>query len=358
MTLLKLDVFSLRNIHSVSLLPSPSLNFIIGVNGSGKSSLLEAIFILGRARSFRTTQIKQAIRFEQTQLIVAGQSRQLNGSLSHLGIQIDAKQCLIRIDQQTMQKADLAYALPVQLMHPKSYRLLDGGPQLRREFLDWGIFNAQRDFLSHWRKYNKALQQRNALLKSRQLKQLPAWDKELIEYGERFDAFRREYLDQLQPVFLNMAEQFLPIANIALRFDCGWDERQTLSDQLKADLEKDLRHGFTHAGPHRGDFLTFHDQRLAKDYLSRGQQKLLVLALMLAQVDLMNREQQNACCILIDDLTAELDTVNRAKLLKYLSQLGCQAFLSSNDLTDFGDLSHINDYKVFHVEQGDVKQIT
>lgn len=358
MTLLKLDVFSLRNIHAITLVPSPSLNFITGANGSGKSSLLEAIFILGRARSFRTTQIKQAIRFEQTQLIVTGQNRQLNGSLSNLGIQIDAKQSLIRIDQQTMQKADLAYALPVQLMHPKSYRLLDGGPQLRREFLDWGIFNAQQDFLSNWRKYNKALQQRNALLKTRQTRQLPAWDKELIDYGLRVDAFRRDYLQRLQPVFLAMAEQFLPTLVMAMRFDCGWDERQSFADQLKIDLEKDLRYGFTHSGPHRADFLIFHDQRLAKDYLSRGQQKLLVLALMLAQVELMNQQQQNACCILIDDLTAELDTENRAKLLKYLSRLGCQAFLTSNALMDFGDLSSLNDYKLFHVEQGDVKQIT
>lgn len=347
----------MRNIHAASLEPSRSLNFIIGANGSGKSSLLEAIFILGRARSFRTSQIKQAIRFVQTQLTVTGQSIQLNGSISHLGIQIDAKQCLIRINQQNVQKADLAYALPMQLMHPKSYRLLDGGPQLRREFLDWGIFNAHQDFLINWRTYHKALQQRNVLLKSKQIKQLSAWDRELIDYGLRVDFFRRDYLARLEPAFLNMVEQFLPASNFSLRFDCGWDDRQLLHDQLSIELEKDLRHGFTHSGPHRADLIVLYEQRLAKDYLSRGQQKLLVLALMLAQVDLMNTEQLNNCCILIDDLASELDTGNRAKLLKYLSQLGCQAFLTSNELADFGDLSAINDFKVFHVEQGDVKPL-
>lgn len=357
MSLLKLDVLALRNIQHAQVIPSSTLNFIVGANGCGKSALLEAIFILGRARSFRTTQIKQAITFEKTQLVVSGQVRQTNDFLSNLGVQVDGKQTSIRVDQQSMQKADLAYAFPVQLIHPKSYRLIDGGPQLRREFLDWGIFNRNRNFLPYWRQFNKALQQRNALLKTQQRKQLPAWDKELLDYGERVNAFRCEYIDQLQPVFLKVANRFLPTSVVELRFDCGWDERRTLSDQFNFDIERDLRYGFTHSGPHRADFLMFHDNRLAKDFLSRGQQKLLVLALMLAQVDLMNLEQQNDCCILIDDLCAELDAENRAKLLEYLSQLSCQAFLTSNDLNDFGDLNGINGYKVFHVEQGAVKHI-
>lgn len=357
MTLLKLDVFSVRNIHSASLLPSSSINLITGANASGKSSLLEAIFILGRARSFRTTHIKQAIAFEQSNLIVSAQNRLSNGSVSNIGIQIDNKQCEIRIDQENKQKADLAYALPVQLIHPKSYRLLDAGPQIRREFLDWGIFNHNRNFLPNWRKFSKALQQRNALLKSRQIKQLSAWDKELVEYGCLVNDYRQQYIQTLQSVFLEMAGHFLETAQIDLRFIRGWDEKQTLEQVLKADLEKDIRYGYTHSGPHRADFLTFLDKRLAKDYLSRGQQKLLVVALMLSQVRLLNREAQNTCCILIDDLTAELDTENRVKLLEYLSLLGCQVFMTATELADFGDLSALENYKMFHVEHGCIRQL-
>ena len=357
MTLLKLDVFSVRNIHSASIQPSPSINFITGANASGKSSLLEAIFILGRARSFRTHHIKQAISFDQQQLIVAAQLQQQTGSTSHIGIQIDNKQIEIRIDQENRQKADLAYALPVQLIHPKSYSLLDAGPQNRREFLDWGIFNHNRNFLPNWRRFSKALQQRNALLKTRQVKQLSAWDKELIEYGNMVNEFRKDYLHLLQPVFLQMAGHFLDTTRIELRFNGGWDEKQTLEQILKSDLEKDLRYGFTHSGPHRADFLTFHNAKLAKDYLSRGQQKLLVLALLLSQVSLLNREAQNNCSILIDDLNAELDTENRSKLLKYLAGIGCQVFMTSTELADFGELSAVDNYKVFHVEHGRIKPL-
>lgn len=238
MTLLKLDVFSVRNIRSASILPSPAINLITGLNASGKSSLLEAIFILGRARSFRTNHIKQAICFDQHSLIVSAQNRLTNGSVCSIGIQIDNKQSEIRIDQENKQKADLAYALPVQLIHPKSYRLLDAGPQSRREFLDWGIFNHNTNFLPNWRKYNKALQQRNALLKSRQFKQLSAWDKELVEYGFLVNQFRRQYVQTLQPVFMEMASHFLSKPDIELRFSGGWDEKHSLEEVLKIDMEK------------------------------------------------------------------------------------------------------------------------
>lgn len=357
MTLLKLDVFSVRNIHSASIQPAPTLNLITGANASGKSSLLEAMFILGRARSFRTHHIKQAISFDQPQLIVAAQLRHFNGSISQIGIQIDGKQTEIRIDQENRQKADLAYVLPVQLIHPKSYRLLDAGPQNRREFLDWGIFNHNKNFLTNWRKFSKALQQRNALLKSRQLREISAWDRELAEYGSLVNDFRQDYIQALQPVFLQMAGYFLDTTQIDLRFNAGWDEKQALEQVLKADLDKDLRYGFTHSGPHRADFLTFHNHKLAKDYVSRGQQKLLVLALLLSQVSLLNQEAQNNCCILIDDLTAELDTENRAKLLKYLAGIGCQIFMTATKLADFGDLNGAENYKVFHVEQGCIKPV-
>lgn len=355
MTLLKLDVFSVRNIQAASLLPAPGINLITGANASGKSSLLEAIFILGRARSFRTIHIKQAVAFEQARLIVAAQNRLHNGSVSNLGIQIDGKQCEIHIDGDNRHKADLAYALPVQLIHPKSFSLLDAGPQIRREFLDWGIFNHNRNFLPNWRKFSKALQQRNALLKCRQINQLSAWDKELVEYGSVVNQFRRDYVQALQPVFLDMASHFLPTATIELRFNSGWDDQQTLIQVLQAELERDLRYGFTNSGPHRADFLTYHNHRLAKDYLSRGQQKLLMLSLMLSQVVWLNHDMPNNCCILIDDLTAELDSVNRAKLLEYLSRLGCQVFITGTELADFGDLSAIENYKVFHVEHGRIE---
>lgn len=357
MSLLKLDIFSLRNIQQAHLEPLSSINLITGDNASGKSSLLEAIFILGRARSYRTHYVKQAIAFDSPHLIVSAQSRQHNDSLCYLGIQIDSKQQEIRINQETAHKVDLAYAFPVQIIHPNSYRLLDGGPQYRREFLDWGVFNHNKLFLAAWRQYSKALQHRNAILKTRQVRQLSVWDRELCEHGSAIAVFRQEYVTELQPVFTELAQYFLRLDSVTMHFQQGWDVTMNLQQSLASGLEKDLRYGCTHNGPHRADLQIHCHGRPARDFMSRGQQKLLVLALILSQVKLLNIKTDNQCCILIDDMTAELDTENTGKLLKYLAELGCQVFMASTALSDFGNLANIEHYKVFHVEHGCIKQI-
>ncbi|MGZ8911180.1 MAG: DNA replication/repair protein RecF, partial [Methylococcaceae bacterium] len=210
MSLLKLDIYGVRNIQQESMYPSPAINLIVGENASGKSALIEAIFILGRAKSFRSSAIKSVINFNQNHLIVSAKILQKNGNRLHLGIQLDGKNIEIRINQQSTQKrSDLAYALPLQLIHPKSYELLDAGSQVRREFLDWGVFNNEQNFLSAWRKFKKALTQRNALLKTRRLEQINVWDNELVYYGTIVDSYRQQYLQKFKPVFIEIVGRFL-----------------------------------------------------------------------------------------------------------------------------------------------------
>lgn len=358
MSLVKLDIYAVRNIQHLTLSPSPTLNFIVGANASGKSAFIEAIYILGRARSFRTPSIKSVIHFAHNQLLVSAQTLQSNGSQLHLGIQLDSKSFCCRINQENTQKrSDLAYALPLQIIHPKSYELLDAGPQLRREFLDWGVFNDNANFLPVWRHFKKALAQRNALLKTRELKQLNVWDKELVYYGTIVNQYRDDYLQKFKPLFTAINQQFLELPQLDIKLISGWDTRNDFHAVLEADREKDLRYGFTHSGPHRGDFHLLVEQRLAKDVVSRGQLKLLVMALKLAQVQLLANEHDHKACLLIDDFAAELDVLNRAKLLAYLAQFGGQAFITATEQTDLGDLSQLSNYKMFHVEHGNIKQV-
>jgi DNA replication and repair protein RecF len=358
MTLLKLDIYAVRNIQKETIIPAPAINFIYGVNASGKSAIIEAIFILGRAKSFRSTTIKPVINFAQNHLIVSAQTLQANGSTIHLGIQLDSKNFCCRINQQSTQKrSDLAYALPLQIIHPKSYELLDAGPQLRREFLDWGVFNDDENFLPAWRNFKKALSQRNSLLKEKRPEHLNVWDKELVYYGTIVNSYRQLYLQKFKPVFTNINDRFLEIADIDINLISGWDSSMEFQQVLTEDLDKDLRYGFTHSGPHRGDFQLLVSNRLAKDFVSRGQLKLLVMSLKLAQVQLLANERSNMGCFLIDDFAAELDVTNRAKLLHYLSEMECQVFITATEISDFGDLSHIKNYRMFHVEHGNIKQV-
>jgi DNA replication and repair protein RecF len=358
MTLLKLDIHAVRNIQKETIIPASAINFIYGENASGKSALIEAIYILGRAKSFRSATIKPVINFAQQHLIVSAQTSQTNGNTFHLGIQLDGKSFCCRIDQQSTQKrSELAYALPLQLIHPKSYELLDAGAQIRREFLDWGVFNDDAKFLSAWRNFKKALSQRNSLLKTRGLKQINVWDKELVYYGTIVDSYRQHYLQKFKPVFIEIVRQFLAIDEIDLKLTSGWDSARELQQVLTDDLDKDLRYGFTHSGPHRADLQLLVNNRLARDFVSRGQLKLLVMSLKLAQVQLLANEHSNMACMLIDDFAAELDVTNRAKLLNYLSAMDCQVFITATEITDFGDLSQIKNYKMFHVEHGNIKQV-
>lgn len=358
MSLLKLDIYGVRNIQQECIYPSPAINFIAGKNASGKSALIEAIFILGRAKSFRSSTIKPVINFNHNHLVVSAQVLQKNGSRLHLGIQLDGKTVEIRINQHPTQKrSDLAYALPLQLIHPKSYELLDAGSQVRREFLDWGVFHNEQKFLQAWRKFKKALIQRNALLKTKQLEQINVWNNELVYYGTIVDSYRQQYLEKFKPVFINIVDRFFSLEGIDLKLVSGWDTSKELSRVLIEDQDRDLRYGFTHSGPHRGDFQLLVNNRLARDFVSRGQLKLLVMSLKLAQVQLLANEQSQTGCILIDDFAAELDVVNRAKLLRYLSEMTCQVFITATEEIDFGDLSQIQNYKMFHVEHGTIKSV-
>ncbi len=357
MSLEKLDIHSVRNIQRASIEPSSHINFIVGDNASGKTSLLEAIYMLGRAYSFRTSTMRQAIQFKQKELIVSGQVRQQTNSLTYLGIQLDHSQCLIRINQENKNKAELAYSLPLLLIHPKSYQLLDGSPQIRREFLDWGVFNEENDFLIAWRKFKKTLQHRNALLKNNQMQQIHVWNIELIQYGTIVSQYRNDYLVKLRPVFFKICDNFLTFNQIELNYLSGWGSSETFADTLNNDYQKDLRYGFTHSGPHRCDFQLKVDEKIAKDYVSRGQLKLLMLALKLAQVVLVSTSKNNNVCLLIDDLTAELDATNKKRLLDYLSSLNCQVFMTATALSDFGALDGLEKYKVFHVKHGVIEQI-
>jgi len=280
------------------------------------------------------------------------------GTHQQLGVRLDNKLCEIRINQQTMpNRSSLAYVLPLQLIFPKSYELLDGNPQFRREFLDWGVFHSDPAFLTAWRNYKKALTQRNALLKLKQFEHLNVWNKELAYYGTIVTECRLRYLESFRPVFHDILGQLLNLPELELSLSPGWDMTMSLLDILNKDQEKDLRYGYTLNGPHRADILLTINHTQARDSVSRGQLKLLVICLKLAQVQLLAQTQQDSACILFDDFAAELDIANRTKVLHYLSTMNSQVFITATARADFGNLSNLHNHKMFHVEHGKIDPV-
>lgn len=355
MSLVKIEAHDVRNIESAALEPSPRLNFIIGPNASGKTSLLEAVYLLGRARSFRTPQISQAVRFGQSGLMVTGKVTSDTGHTIPIGIRIARDEREIHLSSRKIQSsAELIRTFPVLVIQPSSGALLEGAPKHRRQFLDWGVFHFEESYLDCWRRYAKALSQRNILLRERRLRDIELWNRELARYGTIIHGARERYTERLMPYFFQAAAQFFAGVRLDLHVQSGWNRNKTLEAALQEDVASDIRLGHTQSGPHKADFSIVLDGRSAKAYLSRGQMKLLVYALLLAQSLLMEESAGMSACVLVDDVASELDENNKNRLLGFLKERRTQFFITAT--TEEMIKEAINDAAVFHVEHGQVKQ--
>ncbi|MGX2038635.1 DNA replication/repair protein RecF [Methylocaldum sp. MU1018] len=355
MSLAKIEAHDIRNIEFAALKPSPRLNFVIGPNASGKTSLLEAVYLLGRARSFRTAQVNQAIRFGQSGLMVTGKVES-DGVAIPIGVRIARHEREIHLaGRKIHSSAELIRAFPVLVIQPSSGALLEGAPKHRRQFLDWGAFHIEESYLDCWRRYAKALSQRNTLLREKRLRDIELWNREVARYGTIINGARERYAERLKPFFLQSAAQFFAGFKLDLHVQSGWNKSKTLEAALQDDVVSDIRLGHTQSGPHKADFSIMLDGRPAKAYLSRGQMKLLVYALLLAQSLLMEESAGTSACVLIDDVASELDEDNKNRLLGFLRERRAQFFITATAEQIIEEAVN-DDAAVFHVEHGQVMQ--
>ncbi len=341
-----------RCFESAALQPGPGLNLIAGGNGSGKTSLLEALYFLGRGASFRAARAEAAVGFaaERSTLF----ARLGSGVASRVGLEVSRAEGLaIRVDGSPGTRADLARALPVQLLDPASHELVSGPPAGRRQFLDWGVFHVEPGFLPAWQRYRRVLQQRNAALKARRGVEAWHWDEGLIADGLLVDACRRRQLELLQPRVLEVGQRLLG-AEIRLSHQAGWAEEADFADALATARERDLQLATSTVGPHRGDFRITVRSRRARDTVSRGQEKLVAAALTLAQIQLVAEARAQTVVLLVDEPGADLDRHHLAALLSEVSGAPAQSFVTSLDPQSF---QLPDDGRAFHVEHGTVRAL-
>jgi DNA replication and repair protein RecF len=327
----------------------PRYNLIVGPNASGKTSLLEALFFLGRGRSFRTRRLPALVRHGETDFQLVGTLRH-QGLPVTLGIRAGRAGTEIHIGGQKARSAtELAAHFPPQIIDPEIHKLLEEGPAQRRKFIDWGVFHVEPTFLADWQRYHRALRQRNAALRaSGRGAPLAVWDDELVTTGHRLADLRSAYLRQLQP-FLQQAGRALLDLDVSLSHQAGWNAEFSLADALQRSAERDHRHGVTHVGPHRADVSVRVDGELARERVSRGQQKLLASALTLAQLSLQESLHPGRTALLLDDPAAELDAERLERLVALVRTLPVQLFVTSlrGDLDGLGTPG-----RRFHVEHG------
>ena len=349
MTLARLDIEAFRCLEKVRLELDPRYNLFVGPNASGKTSFLEAGFFLGRGRSFRTRRLDRLVRTQQERFQVVGWVRR-EGLETVLGVGGDRKSSEIRIGgSPAASAASLSAHFAPQIIDPEIHKLLEEGPHRRRRFLDWGVFHVEPQLLEVWHRYHRALRQRNAALKpTTDPMTSSAWDIELISAGERLDALRRRYLERLAPTLSDFGQRLLGLP-VSLSYQSGWLADIDLAEALSRSADRDRRYGLTHMGPHRADISVRVSGQLAKERVSRGQQKLLAAALTLAQLAVQEEEAPGRGALLLDDPAAELDHQSLGRLLEVVSELPVQLFVTAlrADLPGLGQPG-----SVFHVEQG------
>lgn len=363
MPIKRLQINGVRNLEQVQIPHCGTINIFTGANGSGKTSILESLFILARARSFRSAQFSTAINHLATRCVVFAEMT----DNSTMGVMRSrGEQQLFKINGNPVHSASqLADALPLQLIDAESFSLLEGGPKVRRQFLDWGVFHVEPEFLFHWRRIQKAIKQRNILLRRGRVnndrmeeQEIAPWDAELVLCAERVDAMRAHYIQRLKPIFLHLLGVLIDLEKPEIHYRRGWPDGVSLDQVLHKERERDALHGNTHSGPQRADLDFQIGGRPAEDVLSRGQEKLLACALRLAQGVLLHEITGKTCIYLVDDLPAELDLQKRRLLCQQLSAMRSQVFVTATDPDSLlGCWLDTPETQWFHVEQGRVSSL-
>jgi len=353
MALETLNITLLRNISQAALHFSPGVNLISGANASGKTSLLEAIALLCQGRSFRTHRLDQLIQHHASQMLVVGRLRSQQ-RLHTLGFARENKKTQVKLDGRPLiRSTDLVNLQTLHVITPESHEILDQGPKMRRQYLDWGVFHVKPDYLQSWQRYHRVLRQRNHELRRGAGRQaIQAWDKPLLSEAMSLHQQRVEYLTSLAPALTRFGQDLLGM-EVEFRYRPGWSKNsESYQAQLQQDLELDRERGFTQSGPHRADISLQANSMPVKQVFSRGQQKLLICVMTLAQV--ANDAQPGI--LLIDDLPAELDPQRREALMAAVASTGVQLFVTATEPTLI-PLAAWGVQKVFHVEHGEVHEV-
>ncbi|RIY31857.1 DNA replication/repair protein RecF [Psittacicella melopsittaci] len=366
----KLSLNNFRNIKSLSIAPGKHLNFITGHNGSGKTSILEAIFVLSNLKSFKVNSLNSIMQNDQEPTTIYAKVEDEFENLNDLGLKITSKQKELYLNGEVAKKgiASLAELLAIQVISPDVLQLLTEGPEFRRRFLYWGVYYTYPSFIKDWRKFNEAHKSKNALLKQAQayeqnnrpipeelLNQCKVWGKVLAQAAKTIDALNREYMENLLPELNAVLQDFLPELKIEIKYYSGWPQDVDLEEYYQQNLQHEIEAGRVSSGLHRADLRIKCFGENVSNTLSRGQLKLLACAMKIAQGDLLRKQRQNKCIYLVDDLAAELDEgkqlIFASKLIKDNNQI-FMTYIDNRVLNIFNNL--VSQWHEFSLQKGKI----
>jgi len=354
MRLSSLTIRQVRNLSDVKITPNPEANIIYGENASGKTAILESVYLLSKARSFRTAHIKEVIQHKQEDLAVSALINTRKKETVSTGLRKSSKETEIRYNGERVKAvSEQAKNVVVQTANPENSTLLTGPPKDRRKWIDWALFHVEHDYLQVWHSYHRALRNRNALLRrGAKEDEYYVWESTMASTAKDLKARWQSYLNCLQQYYQETAAQHV-CADVTFTARKDKQKSKDFLEHLRSTRSSDIKAGFTQQGPHKADFDFKIEGKQISTIFSRGQIKLFVVLLSIAQAKLLKKETGVTPIFLVDDLTAELDKKTIDMLLELLYEERMQLFITATDPSEI--IKTNKEHTLFHVEQGRVK---
>lgn len=326
MRIKKLKLKNFRNYAEETVEFTEGLNVIFGKNAQGKTNLAESVFYLCTGSSPRCRRDKQLIKDGETCAEISAVSEGMYGE-TEISAQIFENSRIIKINGNKITKnADILGNVFGVFFSPRELRLIQDGPDERRRFLNVSISQLSKPYYIALLRYNKILDQRNNLLKDRDLslvyETLPVWDEQLCKYGAIIAHKRSEFISSIAPVAAKIHSELTDGAEkleISLTKNYAGDEKsiaEKMYKDLSSNYDRDVRSGFTVSGPHRDDLDIILDGKDAKNYASQGQTRTAALSIKLAEVEIFKSALGEYPVLILDDVMSELDLPRRKKLAK------------------------------------------
>ena len=340
MKVLQLSTSGLRSLDLLTIFPSSGLNFIFGKNNAGKTSLLEALYLCGNAKSFKQTNVDCLIKKDKKNLKILLKSVKFgeNDTISYektLNIQKKAK-----INDKSANTFSLMVQTPLVCLTFGSENLINLSPEHRRSLLDTGLFHVKHEYYEIYKSFSNNLKQRNKLLKTATYENLDFWTNKIIEDSLIINKYRGDYFQKLQRAYAAIIQEMVgfdketygDIKNSRISYYQGWPKDLSVEEAYASCLEKDKVLKYSTTGPHRADVFITTDADNIKEIGSMSTQIIVSLCFMLAQARVFHVEQKYRPILLIDDLFFGIDDKNLALVINLLLGSKIQCFLTAPDL--------------------------